>query len=86
LNFKATLFERIDVLIADVDGTLIHSTGEQSNKLHKLAFAHAFKEIFDIDTNIDVIKHHGSTDPLILVRILEYHGIAKAVVRPTCQR
>lgn len=37
---------------ADVDGTLITSTGPDANKLHKLAFAHAMKITFDVDTNI----------------------------------
>ena len=97
------------VQIADVDGTLITSTGPDANKLHKLAFAHAMKTTFDVDTNIgeshqrfsqllitynmsqrlrhlysklretlltaDVIKHHGSTDPLILLAVLEHHGV-----------
>ena len=38
-------------------------------------------QVYDLDTNIDVIKHHGSTDPLILVGILMHHGIAKEDVR-----
>ena len=38
-------------------------------------------QVYDLDTNIDVIKHHGSTDPLILVGILMHHGIAKEEVR-----
>jgi len=25
----------------------------------------------------DVIKHHGSTDPLILISVLEHHGVEK---------
>lgn len=45
--------------IADVDGTLIHSVGQRANFLHKQAFTAAFAKVFDIDTNIDVVKHHG---------------------------
>jgi len=59
----------------DVDGTLIVSKGDDANKLHKLAFAAGMKQVFDVDTNIDVIKHHGSTDPLILVAVLGHHGV-----------
>eukprot|EP00204_Picochlorum_oklahomense_P003954 CAMPEP_0118802808 /NCGR_PEP_ID=MMETSP1161-20130426/12293_1 /TAXON_ID=249345 /ORGANISM="Picochlorum oklahomensis, Strain CCMP2329" /LENGTH=254 /DNA_ID=CAMNT_0006731159 /DNA_START=97 /DNA_END=861 /DNA_ORIENTATION=- len=59
----------------DVDGTLVRSVGENANKLHKEAFATAFSRVFSIDTTIDVIPHHGSTDPLILLKVLEYHGI-----------
>jgi phosphoglycolate phosphatase len=61
----------------DVDGTLIHSVGTTANKLHKEAFAAAFRQVFDIDTTIDVVPHHGSTDPLILVKVLEFHGISE---------
>jgi phosphoglycolate phosphatase-like HAD superfamily hydrolase len=61
----------------DVDGTLIHSVGPTANKLHKEAFAAAFRQVFDIDTTIDVVPHHGSTDPLILVKVLEFHGISE---------
>jgi hypothetical protein len=28
-----------------------------------------------LDTTIDVIPHHGSTDPLIVIKVLEHHGI-----------
>lgn len=35
----------------------------------------AMKKVFGVDTNIDVIKHHGSTDPLILVSVLQHHGV-----------
>ena len=59
----------------DVDGTLVRSVGQNANKLHKEAFQHAFKSVFGIDTTIDVIKHHGSTDGLILVNVMEHHGV-----------
>lgn len=61
----------------DVDGTLVRSLGDDANKLHKEAFAEAFKQVFGLETTIDVIDHHGSTDGLILVRVVEYHGIDK---------
>lgn len=66
----------------DVDGTLIGSVGDAANKLHRRAFAFCFKEIFGIDTTIDVVKHHGSTDPLIILAVLEYHGIPKEKAMP----
>ena len=64
----------------DVDGTLIRSTGSNANKLHRDAFSAAFKTVFGLDTTIDVIPHHGSTDTLILVAVLEAHGIDKSKV------
>jgi hypothetical protein len=39
-----------------------------------------FKKVFNLDTNIDVVKHHGSTDPLIIIKVLEHHGIPKEEV------
>lgn len=65
---------------ADVDGTLIRTVGDNANKLHKLAFINAWKEVYGLETHLDVIQHHGNTDPLILIRVAEYHGIAKADV------
>lgn len=62
----------------DVDGTLIHSIGQDANKLHKEAFSAAFRNVYGLETNIDVVPHHGSTDPLILVKVLEFHGIPHA--------
>lgn len=38
--------------------------------------------MYGIDTDIDVVKHHGSTDPLILVSVLMHHGFPKEEVRP----
>ncbi|KAG6549402.1 hypothetical protein Mapa_009121 [Marchantia paleacea] len=60
----------------DVDGTLMQSLGENANLLHKRAFSYAFEEVFGIVGTIDAIKHHGSTDPLVLINTLEYYGIS----------
>jgi len=68
------------MLYADVDGTLIHSIGKDANRLHKECFSVGFKEVFGLDTNIDVVEHHGSTDPLIVLKVLEHHGIPKEQV------
>lgn len=53
----------------DVDGTLIHSIGKEANRLHKECFTAGFKDVFGLDTNIDVVEHHGSTDPLIVLKV-----------------
>ncbi|XP_020575068.1 uncharacterized protein LOC110021073 [Phalaenopsis equestris] len=64
----------------DVDGTLIKSTGNSSNRLHRQAFSHAFFQIFGLeDISIDAIQHHGQTDPLILVNTLVHYGIPSDV-------
>ncbi|KAF8056466.1 hypothetical protein HT031_006323 [Scenedesmus sp. PABB004] len=62
----------------DVDGTLIHSVGPDANRLHKEAFSAAFLEVFGLDTNIDVIPHHGGTDPLIALAVLQHCGVPRA--------
>lgn len=62
-----------------MDGTLIESAGQGSNALHRESFAAAFKEVFGLDTNIDTVQHHGSTDPLIIYKVLEeVHQVPKA--------
>ena len=64
----------------DVDGTLIRAVGSNANKWHKDAFAFAMHEAFSIDTNIDVIKHHGSTDQLVLADVLKHHGFEETEI------
>ena len=40
------------------------------------AFTHAFEEVFGLrDLSIDVITHHGLTDPLVAQRTLVFAGI-----------
>ena len=58
----------------DVDGTLIRASGADANKFHKDAFAHGFRHVYGIETTIDVISHHGSTDQLVTESVLKFHG------------
>ncbi|CAK9861062.1 unnamed protein product [Sphagnum jensenii] len=66
----------------DVDGTLMQSTGPRSNSLHRRAFSAAFLQVFGVEGSIDVITHHGSTDPLIILNTLEYYGIPQETAAP----
>lgn len=59
----------------DVDGTLIRAVGSDANKFHKDAFAYGFKKVYGLDTHIDVIHHHGSTDQLVAADVLRFHGV-----------
>jgi hypothetical protein len=80
LPVTSVIDQFVNVDSADIDGTLIQSVGNDSNKLHKDAFSAAFEKVFGIQTHIDVIKHHGGTDPLILIKVLvEAHGIPEDV-------
>ncbi|XP_074556061.1 uncharacterized protein LOC141811886 [Curcuma longa] len=66
----------------DIDGTLIRSTGSSSNHLHRHAFSHAFLQVFGLqDATIDVVQHHGQTDPLILVDAAIHYGVPPDVAR-----
>ena len=41
------------------------------------AFTHAFEEVFGLrDLSIDVITHHGLTDPLVAQRMLVFAGVS----------
>eukprot|EP00775_Hariotina_reticulata_P008628 gene8628-8809_t len=77
-NGVAASAKPVTLVSFDVDGTLIHSIGKDANKLHKDCFSAAFKEVFGLDTHIDVVPHHGGTDPLIAIKVLEHCGIPKA--------
>ena len=64
----------------DVDGTLIRAVGEGANKFHKDAFAVAIEAVHGLKTHIDVIKHHGSTDQLVVADVLRHHGFAEDAI------
>ena len=61
----------------DVDGTLCRSVGEDANQMHKAAFRHAHVAVFGpvADVSIDIIRHHGCTDPMVSARTLGAVGI-----------
>ena len=86
----------------DVDGTLLTTRGDRANRLHKRAFAAAWREVHGLELDIDAVPHQacaeegemgavgslfsfsagqparpptprllqGSTDPLILLKVL----------------
>ncbi|KAL2903510.1 Protein pelota-like protein, partial [Bienertia sinuspersici] len=62
----------------DIDGTLIQSTGSNSNYFYK-AFSHVFLQVFGIHGTVDVIQPHGSTGRAILVNTLVHYGIPSEV-------
>jgi len=75
----------ITLVSFDVDGTLIKSVGEKANQLHKQAFSHCFRAVFGVDTDIDVVQHHGGTDPLIIKKVLEHFGFSGTQVMERLQ-
>lgn len=54
----------------DIDKTLIKSsTG------HKNSFSIAFKQVYNVETTIDVIQHSGMTDQQIIYEVLKLNGL-----------
>ena len=60
----------------DVDGTLVRSCGLDANRLHLEAFQRAFTEVLGLPegAGIHEVEHHGGTDPLLLLKVLEHRG------------
>lgn len=53
----------------DVDGTILTTRGDRANRLHKRAFAAAWRGVLGLDLDIDAVPHQGLTDPLILALV-----------------
>ena len=49
---------------------------------HAAMLCPGFRAVFGLETNIDVVEHHGSTDPLIVIKVLMHHGIPREEVTP----
>lgn len=60
----------------DIDNTLV-----QSSAGHVQTLIMAIKEIYGLETSINVINHHGMTDQEIIIRILEKYDFDGKSVR-----
>jgi len=86
---RSNIFTKATTLITfDVDGTLIHGTGQASNEgAHAQAFQHALQHVLGdkqtpipgVGEALDRRLYHGSTDGLILLR----YARAALQVEPT---
>lgn len=64
------------LVLFDIDKTLIAgSTG------HKTAFSIAFKEVYGVDTSIEVIQYYGMTDQQIIYEVLRVSGLDDTVIK-----
>jgi phosphoglycolate phosphatase-like HAD superfamily hydrolase len=63
------------LVLFDVDGTLI-----ESSRAHVMAFSQAFREVYGIDTTIEVIEHHGMTDRTIIAEVMKRSGVDESVI------
>ena len=65
------------LILFDVDKTLIKSsTG------HEEAFSIGFKEVYNIDSTINIINHYGMTDQQIIIEVLKKKGLKESEIRP----
>ena len=64
------------LVLFDIDKTLI-----KSSKGHNAAFSNAFKIVFGIDTNIDIINHHGMTDQQVIIEVLKKKGLNEQTIK-----
>lgn len=64
------------LILFDVDGTLI-----ESSKVHSQAFSEAFVKVYGVDTTIDIIEHHGMTDPEIVFEVLGKVGLDEQTIK-----
>ena len=64
------------LVLFDIDKTLLKSSNG-----HRLAFAEAFKKVYRVNTNINVINHHGMTDQQIIIEVLKKNGIKEKEIK-----
>ncbi|MDD5145116.1 MAG: HAD family hydrolase [Candidatus Pacebacteria bacterium] len=64
------------MVLFDIDKTLLKSA-----RGHHLSFSEAFKKVFEVDADIDMIEHDGMTDQQIITEILKKNGIAEEEIK-----
>lgn len=64
------------LLLFDIDKTLI-----DRSECHHRAFSHAFQEVFQVNTDIDIINYHGKTDPQITCEVLKKEGLDENLIK-----
>ena len=69
-----------NLALFDIDGTLI-----MGSRGHHLAFSKAFKQVYGIDTDVDIISHHGMTDQEMIFNILKKNGLNEEKIREKLQ-
>lgn len=70
-----------NLALFDIDSTLIKSSNG-----HKKAFSEAFKKVYNVDTNIDIINHHGMTDQQIIIEVLTKNGLSEQKIKSKMEK
>jgi phosphoglycolate phosphatase-like HAD superfamily hydrolase len=65
------------LVLFDLDKTLLFGIAA-----HRKAFHGAFREIYGVDTTIDIIDHQGMTDQQIIIEVLKKLGFSDAEIKP----
>lgn len=63
------------LVLFDIDKTLIHST-----EGHKDAFSEAFRSVYGVPTEMDLVRHNGMTDQAIIYSVLTEAGLSEAEI------
>lgn len=64
------------LVLFDIDKTLI-----KSSKRHRAAFSIAFKEVYGVDTSVDIIQPSGMTDQQIIFDVLKLKGLDEEKIK-----
>ena len=78
-------FDRLKAMtklaLFDIDKTLIKGSKAKDT----IAFPKAFKDVYGIDTSIDIINHSGMTDQQIIIEVLKKNGLDEQMIRSKLQ-
>ena len=69
------------LVLFDIDKTLI-----RNSKAHLRAFSEAFKEVYGVNTGIDIVEHHGMTDQQTIIKVLEKRGLDDETIHSKLER
>ncbi|MDO8503546.1 MAG: HAD family hydrolase [bacterium] len=64
------------LVLFDIDRTLLIGDGSGHPR-----FSKAFKEVYGVDTDINVIDHHGMTDKQIIIEVLKKNGLDESIIK-----
>jgi phosphoglycolate phosphatase len=64
------------LVLFDIDKTLLKGA-----RGHYLSFSEAFKKVYGMDTDIDIIEHDGMTDQQIITEVLKKNGISEEEIK-----
>lgn len=64
------------LVLFDIDRTLI-----LSSEAHHKAFSEGFKKVYGVDTDIEIINHHGMTEQQVIIEVLKKNGLDEREIK-----